>query len=255
MMAAPVSPGHVSPAPGDTLASLAADLRVDLVRVAYRYQASDGDSAHPLLRGVRLEPCRTGGVILVASDGYRMIVMRDRTGVVSRSATVRLPHLLIGKARDLLRSERSEGDDPARVRLTIRDGRVSITGVALEGIVEEVASTGQPYEYLDWRRLIPTAFSTREVKRHETHVAIAPGHAELLATTAQALAHANGVYAREARLTLQSTVEGNVLATFGTPDAFAVVTAHEAMPVYWHRPLWTMSADDGRAGDDVDDRT
>lgn len=234
----------------DALDPLVADVRVDLARIAYRFQASDGDSLHPLLRGVRLEPCRTGGVIMVASDGHRMIVLLDRTGSISRAATVRLPHLLIGKARDLLRSERSEGDDPARVRLTILRRRVAITGVALEAPLEEVGEKhGAPVaSYPDWRALIPTAYWTRDVSRARMLVTMTPAHAELLATTAQAIAQASGYYPHEARLTLQQTIDGDVLATFGTGDAFAVVTAHEMTPTPWRRPLWTMPADDDAGG-------
>jgi len=47
------------------------------------------DSFRDYLEGVRIEPCSAGGALLVATDGHRMVVLRDPDAEVNGAATIR----------------------------------------------------------------------------------------------------------------------------------------------------------------------
>ncbi len=46
------------------------------------------DAFRDYLEGVRVEPCSSGGALLIATDGHRMIVLRDAAAEVTGAATI-----------------------------------------------------------------------------------------------------------------------------------------------------------------------
>lgn len=221
--------------PGDSADNtLTADLRADLVRIVARFQAPEG-GVMMTLQGVRIEPCPLGGAILAATDGNRLLVVRDATGRVSRPATVRFPALLLGKVRDLIRFQRrADADDGAGVRIAIADERVRVPGIALEGILEEI---GHPFPM--WRGAIPSPVGERRTTALAA-LAPLPAHAELIGATAAALAQALRPSGEESLTLHATTTDHLLLASFGEGvDAFAVLTAGPDL-TRWSRPLWTM---------------
>lgn len=76
-------------------------VRADLFRVAQAFTFPKA----PQLSGVRVEPIAGGGVVMVGWDGADMIALEDRTGEISRPATIYVGKAMTRIAIDLFRRD------------------------------------------------------------------------------------------------------------------------------------------------------
>lgn len=101
------------------------------------------------LQGVFIEPCEAGGVALVATDGHRMFVAYDETGVSAGA-------YIVQASKDVLRACKKsaslwtghEGGGQPTEMATVGDDEGSAT---ISGTVSFLDGT-----FPDWRRVIPT---------------------------------------------------------------------------------------------------
>lgn len=135
------------------------------------------------LNGVRIEPCPEGGVLLIATDGHRLLVFRDADGFISGgSATISLSSIM---ARALSAKPwkhpgwglMPKADHPRRRFVAVHGDRAATVDFALdptaaisaevaEAIIDQVrnptalvggfqwASAQIDGDYPDWRRVI-----------------------------------------------------------------------------------------------------
>lgn len=135
-------------------ADVVADVSADLFWRASRI-VGDRFYGRDSLAGVCLEPCAAGGVFVVATDGARLLVLRDPSGSVSGRVHVRCALPEQRELRAVLDShDDSEGVDPARLRLG--GGRMWVESQVLDRlfggtrVVVEKWQVGEPF--VDWRR-------------------------------------------------------------------------------------------------------
>lgn len=130
---------------------LTLDVRADLFRVAARFVPKPAQvAARPGIGGVRLEPSRDGGVIMIACDGELMIVLRDETGRISRPTTIAVQRAIIDRAKDLISERNTALPAGVRTRLKTRGGSVWLEpSDGTKGDLEEIH-----HEFPDWRSMV-----------------------------------------------------------------------------------------------------
>lgn len=130
------------------------DVRADLFRVAARFVPTAGQTeARRGIGGVRLEPARDGGVLLIACDGEMMIVLRDETGRIDRPATVAMQRAVMDRAKDLISGRNTALPAGVRTRLMSREGSVWL--VPNDGTKADLEELLDPFP--NWRAEIPSA--------------------------------------------------------------------------------------------------
>lgn len=111
------------------------------------------------LRGVYVEPHHVKGVTMVATDGHKLIVLHDESGVADESAIINL-----GDALKLCKPKRGErgrdvrigtGESDATICETFEDKDGTLTDTPL-GMAYGVRIDGS---FPDYRRVVPKAFS------------------------------------------------------------------------------------------------
>jgi hypothetical protein len=119
------------------------NFKADFYRIAVAFVSTKG--AHDYLQGVHVEPCAAGGVLLVATDGHRLICIRDELGQADCSGIVKLtPEVL-----KLCRSKSSEERRCVQV-----DGEYAsvVLGSDIIGTSKGALIDGT---FPDWRRVVP----------------------------------------------------------------------------------------------------
>jgi hypothetical protein len=83
-------------------------VRPDYVAAVSHFVPADFDPSRAHMAGVRFEPCATGGVIVIATDGRALIVLHDPNGFANRAATVALQPSCVGTIKkDMLKRAHS----------------------------------------------------------------------------------------------------------------------------------------------------
>jgi hypothetical protein len=92
--------------------------------------ARSSDNGRFYLTGINVEPCPQGGVVLVGTDGHRLVALRDPLGVISdTSAIVRLNPVMI---KALAAKPRRGGPGFYRV-LAVRGGKAAVVEFGTPG--------------------------------------------------------------------------------------------------------------------------
>lgn len=110
-------------------APLEIQVRPDYVACAFHFAEKKG--VRHYLQGVYFEPCATGGVIVVATDGHALCVLHDPEGFASRPAIVGIRKGLVASIKtDAIKRRQSE-DAPTlhidSVRLSPWLNRITMT--------------------------------------------------------------------------------------------------------------------------------
>ena len=129
----------------------------DLYRIATAFE-SDEQTRYYLI-GVFVEPCPAGGVTLTATDGHRLICIRDEYGEADQSGIVQLTPDAMKLCKSKPREQR----------------RVTIDG--LNATIEKSGDSGESWEMVamsakcfvdgtfpDWRRVVPADVSVQPTK-------------------------------------------------------------------------------------------
>jgi hypothetical protein len=104
------------------------------------------------LCGVFVEPCAIGGVTLTATDGHRLICIRDETGQADRSGIVAI-------SKESLKTCKLGKHESAR-RITIVDQDATIEKSVTDGNWQAVAFSPKCFvdgTFPEYRRVVPTA--------------------------------------------------------------------------------------------------
>lgn len=194
-------------------------VRADLFRVAARFQPDDAGKGG--VRGVRIEPSRAGGVILVATDGRDTIVLRDRDGCASEAATIVVPRPFIDHAKEVVkgRASRTKATAAADYRLVIEHGAATFQPDV--GVTAAITVNHRPFP--DWRAIVPRETATGRAS-------FAPESIERAAVAARLLSEP-----------LQFAGFSGVHGLFAMTIGFVLVAATPEASL-WTRPLWTLAA-------------
>jgi len=98
------------------------------------------DAHRPYIAGVRVEPHKDGGTILIATDGHCAVVIRDVKGFASEAFTLALPKALLKECKP----SRSD-QDPV---IWIGEGVAKLKGLETSDWLIDMA-------FPDWRRIVP----------------------------------------------------------------------------------------------------
>lgn len=131
----------------------------NLFRLAFT--CSSNEETRYYLKGVFVEPHAQGGVTLTATDGHRMVVIRDESGFADESAIINL-----GDALKQCKPKRNERRDVV-IYTGEKDARIVSTVAALEHGNETLTDTPIAFAYAvkidgsfpDYRRVMPQGFT------------------------------------------------------------------------------------------------
>ena len=123
-----------------------------LFEIASRFASTE--AARHYLRGVYVEPCESGGVALVATDGHRLFVAYDEKGEADKARIVRAEKPMLAQCKKAERlvcaGGESEGTD--KNGNTVYRAETQTDGVfSGAGVVGFVDGT-----FPDWRRVVPS---------------------------------------------------------------------------------------------------
>lgn len=98
------------------------------------------DATRPYIAGVRVEPHKEGGTILIATDGHCAVVIRDVKGFASEAFTLALPKALLKECK------------PSRYckepTILIESDTATVNGIQTRDWLIDMA-------FPDWRRIVP----------------------------------------------------------------------------------------------------
>ena len=187
----------------------------DLYRIAAAFVAKEETRYY--LHGVFIEPCKSGGVQMTATDGTRLFCVRDEFGQADQSGIVRL-------SPEAMKLCRSKANTATRVRIEGQDATIERQVETTEdwqpiGLSGKVFIVGI---FPDYRRIVPT-----RIKRGATN----PGHswfagrlAASFADAAMELEKLSGRGSTAALCWRASDAESPALVLFGaSPHAFGVL--------------------------------
>lgn len=165
------------------------------------------------LTGVFVEPCASGGALLVATDGHKLVAIRDPSGEVSGSAIVS-----------------PDKASAAALKAKGFDRRLVVSGDALQLSVVEIITDRAPRtahlqaepciidgSFPDWRRVVPETVTPAAGHTVDvTHLGVV---ARALQTPGLLRSSADHYFVR---MYSESAVEP-IVVYGGLPDAFGVV--------------------------------
>lgn len=128
----------------------------NLFRIAALCQSKEETRYY--LCGVYVEPHHVKGVTMVATDGHKLIVLHDESGIADESAIIRL-----GDALKLCKPKRGERRD-VRIGTNENDATIYDTFEDKDGTLNDT-SLGMAYgvridgSFPDYRRVVPKVFS------------------------------------------------------------------------------------------------
>jgi hypothetical protein len=125
----------------------------DLFRIAFT--CTSNEETRYYLRGVFVEPHPQGGVTLTATDGHRLVCIRDEKGHADESAILNL--------KDGLKACRSKRNETRVVIVDGADARIVAEYENASGSLPIAAAYGVRIDgsFPDYRRVIPAAFSDK----------------------------------------------------------------------------------------------
>lgn len=142
----------------------------NLFRIAF--SCASGEETRYYLKGVYVEPHAQGGVTLTATDGHRLLCVRDETGFADESAIIALGDALKhckpkrGERRDVVIATGSK--DAAVVNTIEYPARDEKTNAVIPNeMVVEDSPLAMAYgvrvdgSFPDYRRVVPSAFSDK----------------------------------------------------------------------------------------------
>ena len=127
----------------------------NLFRIAYACASTD--ETRDYLQGVYVEPHPQGGVLLVTTDGHRMLVVRDETGFADETAVIKLK-------KDALKHCKSKRGDCREIVIDSGMNEAAIRLVSGTADEPEYSPLAIAYRvrvdgpYPDYRRVIPQTF-------------------------------------------------------------------------------------------------
>lgn len=120
------------------------DLTITAGCVGFADEFASTDSYRYYICGVYVEPHPAGGVVAVATDGHRMVVIRDDDGSISAPSVLRFD-------RKFLADCRRKPD----LKVSTKDGIAVLGDKASLGTCEAIDGT-----FPEWRRVVPTPKKT-----------------------------------------------------------------------------------------------
>lgn len=172
-----------------------------LFEIAHRFVSKNETRYY--ITGVLVEPCASGGVAIVATDGHRMFVSYDPAGSVDHPVILKADKSVLSackKADQIVRTGGEHAD-------LLKDG--SVCGVAL---LLEVDGT-----FPDYQRVIPQT-------EGETVGIYSPKLIEAFAKAARDLAKVPGASSLDGHFTIKAADEMSpALVSFAHANAFGVL--------------------------------
>lgn len=114
------------------------------------YTITSNEPTRPYLNGVQVEPHKKGGVLLVATDGHRMLVAHDPDGRTNAPAIVKVTSAVL-KASALspkaLNTGKTRTLEVRGVTATVKDERGDVLASCGDAIIDRT--------FPDWRRTCP----------------------------------------------------------------------------------------------------
>ncbi|MTV31368.1 hypothetical protein GJ654_10220 [Rhodoblastus acidophilus] len=111
------------------------------------------------LNGVHCEPCKTGGVTMVATDGHRLVCVRDPAGFIEGSGIVSLD----AQMRKALATKSARVTAFPKRFLVIREGRAGALGTGTEEVKDNASVADEWFGYFERLDLNIFAFQWRDV--------------------------------------------------------------------------------------------
>lgn len=133
--------------------------------MARAYIAASTEATRYYLNGVYIEPCAAGGVLLVATDGHRMLVLRDPAGYCEGSAIVALTPATLKACKAKMPRGYAErymiahGEKIAIASVSKPDNAADLLALADNPSQEvEAYQVGALIDgsFPDWRRVVPS---------------------------------------------------------------------------------------------------
>ena len=187
----------------------------DLYRIAGTFVAKEETRYY--MQGVFIEPCKSGGVQMTATDGTRLFCVRDEFGQADQSGIVRL-------SPEAMKLCRSKANTATRVRIEGQDATIERQVETTEDW-QPIGLSGKVFidgTFPDYRRIVPT-----RIERDATN----PGHpwfaGRLAASFADAAVELEKMSGRGSKAALcwrASDAGSPALVLFGaSPHAFGVL--------------------------------
>lgn len=187
----------------------------DLYRIAAAFGPKEETRYY--LQGVFIEPCKSGGVTMTATDGTRLFCVRDEFGQADQSGIVRL-------SPEAMKLCRSKANTATRVRIEGQDATIERQVETTEDW-QPIGLSGKVFidgTFPDYRRIVPT-----RIKREATN----PGHSWFagrqtasFADAAMELEKLSGRGSTAALCWCTSDANSPALVLFGaSPHAFGVL--------------------------------
>ena len=201
------------------------------------------------LNGVHIEPHPSGGALLVATDGHKLVAIRDADGLVENGpAIVRVNKVTLSALKKPVAPSRVKDEGEMEIfvhgsRLAVAPSKAAVFAAGDEGdiltIVDQPTQQVVAYQWCDslidgtfpdWKRLIPT-------ENKEGHVP--PFNPRQLAAVAEALGGPDG---DALHLVATSTDDRDPFLVVGEKiDGFAVIMPRrftsKAQPLAWATPM------------------
>lgn len=218
---------------GYDLRDFTLDLDPDMVRRAYLCASTE--KARTYLNGARIEPNKDGGATLIATDGHKLVAIRDASAVLSDlSATTDSHHsagVTIALAKDTLRAL----NNAKAARLIIKDGVATVYATDSSKLhIQAESPFCESQGFPDWRRVLPG----RTFKPNSGDVVF---DQRVLNTLAEALA-SDDKRSKQRPLKILAQDETSPALVFGAlKDAFGVAMSMRWSDCRTAMPSWVNS--------------
>lgn len=139
---------------GYDLRDIRLDLNPDLVRRAH--MCASTEIVRSYLCGVRVEPNKDGGATLIATDGRKMVAIRDASAVLSDLSMTADDHHSAGVTIALTKDTLRALNNPKAARLIIEQYAATVYAMDASKLhVQATAPFCDSQGYPDWRRVLP----------------------------------------------------------------------------------------------------
>jgi hypothetical protein len=209
------------------LNAIALTLCADRVRRAYLCASTE--TTRDYLCGVRVEPCKTGGATLTATNGHMLVSIRDADATLEGLPAY--TGVTLSLAKDTLRALK----DHNATHLTVEEGRATVRGLAANALHTQAASPFcESQGYPDWRRTVPRITAATAAPS-----AVAAFDQRLLSVLAEALCPWQTRPGEPRPLRVLATDEASPALVFGPlHDAFGVALPMRTYNMQDTLPEW-----------------
>ena len=129
-------------------------VKADLFRLAHT--AASTELTRYYINGVYIEPAPTGGALLVATNGHRMIVIHDPEGLCTKSAIVKLPRFALAQCKTpkMFTTKR-------RLVINLEQDSATVEEVTPPNALDVIQALLTAHKVIidgtfpDWRRVVP----------------------------------------------------------------------------------------------------